>query len=76
MNQLNVLGAIRGERGGCKVDVSQGERIIRVSSESFSRPADERYACLSELYAAVRDRAERSRTQTAESAAIRVAAIR
>ncbi len=76
MTQLNVLDVAHGERGGYKVDVNRGERIGRVSSEWFSRPADERYLSLSELHAAVRGRAERSRTRTAESAAIRVEANR
>jgi len=76
MTQLNVLDGARGERGGYKVNVNRGERIGRVSSEWFSRPADERYLSLSELHAAVRGRAERSRTRTAESAAIRVEANR
>ena len=61
---------------GYKVDASRGERIGRVSSEWFSRPADERYLSLSELFAAVRGRTERSRTRTVESAAIRVEASR
>jgi hypothetical protein len=76
MTQLNVVDAARGERGGYKVDVSRGERVGRVSSEWFSRPADERYLSLSELHAAMRGRAERSRTRTAETAAIRVEANR
>lgn len=76
MTQLDVLDAARGERGGYKVDVSRGERVGRVSSEWFSRPADERYLSLSDLHAAVRCRAERSRTRTVESAAIRVEASR
>jgi len=42
----------------------------------FSRPADERYLSLSELHAAMRGPAERSRTRTAETAAIRVEANR
>lgn len=68
MNQLNVLDAIGGERGGYRENVNQGERIRRVSSEWFSRPEDERYAPLSGLCAAVCGRAERNRTPTAESA--------
>src|SRR5215471_3734235 len=76
MTQFNVLDGARGERGGYKVNVNRGERIGRVSSEWFSRPVDERYLSLSELHAAVRGRAERSRTRTAESAAIRVEANR
>jgi hypothetical protein len=74
MTQLNVLDAARGERGGYKVDVNRGERVGRVSSEWFSRPADERYPSLSELQGAVRGRTERSKTRTAETAAIRVKA--
>jgi hypothetical protein len=61
---------------GFKIDVSHGERIGRVSSEWFSRPDDERYLSLSELYAAVRSRADRSTARTVESRAIRVEASR
>ncbi|TGV81052.1 DUF932 domain-containing protein, partial [Mesorhizobium sp. M00.F.Ca.ET.158.01.1.1] len=71
-----VLDATRDRSGGYKVDVSRGERIGRVSSEWFSRPADERYLSLSELFAAVQIRTERSRTRTVDSAAIRVEASR
>ncbi|RUW76100.1 MULTISPECIES: DUF932 domain-containing protein [unclassified Mesorhizobium] len=70
-----VLNA-RDLSGGFKVDLSRGERIGRVSSEWFSRPADERYLSLSELFEAVQTRTERSRTRTVESAAIRVEASR
>jgi ParB-like chromosome segregation protein Spo0J len=76
MTHLEILEAARDRAGGYKVDVSRGERIGRVSSEWFSRPADERYLSLSDLYAAVRGRTERSRTRTVESAAIRVEASR
>ena len=77
MTQVDVLGnACDPRRSGYRVDVSRGERIGRVSSEWFSRPADERYLSLSELFAAVRGRADRSRTRTTESAAIRVEANR
>jgi len=76
MTNLDILGAARDKSGGYKVDVSRGERIGRVSSEWFSRPADERYLSLSELFAAVRGRAERSRTRALESAAIHVEASR
>jgi hypothetical protein len=76
MTQPSISDAARGERGGYKVDVSRGERIGRVSSEWFSRPADERYLSLSELFDSVRRRADRSQTRTAESAAIRVDANR
>ncbi|RTL79119.1 MAG: DUF932 domain-containing protein, partial [Hyphomicrobiales bacterium] len=76
MIHVETLGAARGRDGGYKVDASRGERIGRVSSEWFSRPSDERYLSLSDLFAAVRGRTERSRTRTIESAAIRVEASR
>lgn len=63
-------------RGSYKVDVSRGGHDGRVSSEWFSRPDDEKYLSLSELYASVKGRAEQSRTRTVESAAIRVEANR
>ncbi|MEC4594824.1 DUF932 domain-containing protein [Nitrospirillum amazonense] len=59
-----------------KVDVTRGRRVGRVSSEWFSRPADERYLSLADLYDAVRDRADRSRTRTVESRHILVEAHR
>ncbi|MFN4205028.1 MAG: DUF932 domain-containing protein [Agrobacterium albertimagni] len=76
MTNLETLDGRRDASGGYKVDVSRGERIGRVSSEWFSRPDDERYLSLSELHASVKGRAERSRTRTVESAAIRVEAHR
>ena len=76
MTQTHVLDSDRDATGGYKVDVSRGSRVGRVSSEWFSRPADERYLSLSDLYAAVGGRTERSRTRTVESAAIRVEASR
>src|SRR3954451_4977540 len=77
MTQGDVVdGACDPRRSAYKVDVNRGERIGRVSSEWFSRPADERYLSLSELFAAARERGERSRTRTVESAAIRVEANR
>jgi len=62
--------------GGLRVDVSRGERIGRVSSEWFSRPDDERYLNLPDLYDAVRSRAEHAQARTVESRAIRVEASR
>src|SRR3546814_1994474 len=35
---------------GYKIDISRGQRIGRVSSEWFSRPEDERYLSLNELF--------------------------
>jgi hypothetical protein len=76
MTKVEVLDTRPDTRGGYKVDVSRGERIGRVSSEWFNRPSDERYLSLSELMASVKGRAERSRTRTVESAAVRVEASR
>ena len=47
-----------------------------MSSEWFSRPADERYLSLSDLFASAKARTGRSRTRTVESAAVRVEASR
>lgn len=73
---MQVLDARRETSGGYKVDVGRGERVGRVSSEWFSRPADERYLSLSELARSVRNRADRSRTRVVESALIHVEANR
>lgn len=59
---------------GYKVDISRGQHIGRVSSEWFSRPDDERYLSLSELYEVVRTRAEVATARTVETRAIRVEA--
>jgi hypothetical protein len=61
---------------GFKVDITRGQRIGRVSSEWFSRPDDERVLSLSELYAAVRGRADHATARTIESRAVRVEADR
>ena len=76
MTEIDVLAPERRSQAGYKVDVTRGERVGRVSSEWFSRPADERFLSLSELFASVNGRAERSRTRTVESAAVRVEASR
>lgn len=66
----------RSASSGFRVDISRGERIGRVSSEWFSRPDDERFLSLTELYDTVRSRADRAHARTIESAAIRVEATR
>jgi hypothetical protein len=71
-----TIDAGHAPRGGYKVDASRGQRVGRVSSEWFNRPADERYLSLSDLMVSVQRRAERSQTRTVESAAIRVEASR
>jgi hypothetical protein len=76
MTDIKVLDARSNLRGGYKVDVSRGERVGRVSSEWFNRPADERYLSLADLFASVKSRSDKSRTRTVESAAVRVEASR
>jgi hypothetical protein len=76
MIDLHLQNAGRDARGGFKVDVGRGERVGRVSSEWFARPDDERYLSLSDLMASVTSRADRSRTRTVETAAVRVEASR
>lgn len=76
MTHVEILNAARDHSGGYKVDVNRGERVGRVSSEWFSRPADERYLSLSELFSAAHRRTERSQTRTVASAAIQVEASR
>ncbi len=71
-----IIDAGRDTSGGYKVDVSRGTNVDRVSSEWFSRPDDERYLSLDDLFASVKGRAERSRTRTVECAAIRIEAHR
>lgn len=61
---------------GFRVDVSRGERIGRVSSEWFSRPDDERYLNLTDLYDALRRRTEHAQIRTLESRAVKVDASR
>lgn len=68
------MDATRDANGGYKVDVGRGQRVGRVSSEWFSRPDDERFLSLSELFESVNSRSERSRTRTVETGAIRVEA--
>ncbi|WP_320203062.1 DUF932 domain-containing protein [Agrobacterium rosae] len=61
---------------GFRVDVTRGEHNGRVSSEWFSRPDDERFLSLTELYDAVKGRANRATARTVESRAVRVEANR
>jgi hypothetical protein len=76
MNNSATIDAGRDAPSGYKVDVGRGQRVGRVSSEWFNRPADERYLSLSDLMASVQGGAERSRTRTVETAAIQVEASR
>ena len=76
MPQMEIQAPTRVARNGYKVDVSRGQRIGRVSSEWFNRPADERYLSLTDLHNSVKRRSERSKTRIVESEAIRVEASR
>jgi hypothetical protein len=68
--------APRTVSNGWRVDVSRGTSNSRVSSEWFSRPDDERFLSLSDLYTRVRARADHAVTRIVESKAIRVEAHR
>ncbi|MGY4395363.1 hypothetical protein ACVWZA_000524 [Sphingomonas sp. UYAg733] len=59
-----------------KVDISRGQRIGRVSSEWFSRPDDERFLSLTELYSAVKARADVATARTIQTRDVRVEASR
>jgi hypothetical protein len=61
---------------GFRVDVTRGDHNGRVSSEWFSRPDDERFLSLTELYEAVKGRADRATARTVETRAVRVEASR
>lgn len=76
MTQIEIQAPSPMARNGYKVDVSRGQRIGRVSSEWFNRPADERYLSLTDLHNTVKRRSERSKTRIVESEAIRVDASR
>jgi hypothetical protein len=76
MTQMEIQAPTRNARAGYKVDVSRGQRVGRVSSEWFNRPADERYLSLTDLGNSVRARSQRSRTRIVESERIRVEASR
>lgn len=57
-----------------RVDISRGQNNSRVSSEWFSRPDDERFLSLRDLYDKVRSRANTATTRVVESRAVRVEA--
>ncbi len=66
--------ADRPVSGAYRVDISRGRNIGRVSSEWFSRPDDEKFLSLTELYDSVRSRADRATTRVVESKSVRVEA--
>jgi len=62
--------------GAFSVDVSRGSLNSRLSSQWFSRPDDERYLNLDDLYAATRRRADGAHVRTVASSAVQVLADR
>ncbi|WP_027170150.1 hypothetical protein [Mesorhizobium sp. WSM3224] len=76
MTQMEIQAPTLNARAGYKVDVGRGQRVGRVSSEWFNRPADERYLSLTDLRNSVGARSQRSRTRIVESERIRVEASR
>jgi hypothetical protein len=76
MNFISSNQNQQAVNGGFRVDISRRQRIGRVSSEWFSRPDDERYLSLTELYDVVKSRADRAKARTVESRAVRVEASR
>ena len=62
--------------GAYKVDVSRGSCDGRVSSQWFSRPDDERFLNLDDLYRSTRSRADFAHVRTVKSDAVRVEASR
>ena len=72
---MNMMApAARPALAPYKVDISRGRNVSRVSSEWFSRPDDERFLSLPDLYDRVHSRAESATTRVVESRALRVEA--
>ncbi len=76
MTMMTLTQSGQPVSSGFRVDVSRGQRIGPVSSEWFSRPDDERYLSLTDLYDVVCRRADRAQTRTVETRAVRVEADR
>lgn len=76
MTHMEIHAPTRIAPNGYEVDISKGQRIGRVSSEWFNRPADERYLSLTDLHSSVVRRSERCKTRIVESENIRVEASR
>lgn len=72
MNMVTPMA--RAGEAPYRVDISRGQNVGRVSSEWFSRPDDERFLSLPDLYDRVRSRAEAATTRIVESRAVRVQA--
>lgn len=73
MNAITI-DTTRTASGAYAIDPTKGQRIGRVSSEWFNRPADERFTSLTDLYSAVRSRADAAKTHIVHSSQVRVTA--
>ncbi|MDF0545229.1 DUF932 domain-containing protein [Sphingobium sp. H39-3-25] len=71
-----ALSPERAVSGAYGVNITRGSSNSRVSSEWFSRPADERFLSLRDLHRIVRARAEKAHTRIVESRSIKVEARR
>lgn len=76
MNSQVILPNSAPVSGAFAVDVSRGSRDGRVSSQWFSRPDDQRYLNLEDLYVATRKRADGAHVRTVQSVNVRVEASR
>ena len=76
MNSHVIMPNSEPVSGAFAVDVSRGSHDGRVSSQWFSRPDDERYLNLDDLYAATRKRADGAHVRTVQSVNVRVEASR
>lgn len=76
MNSPVIISNDAPVSGAFSVDISRGGHNGRVSSQWFSRPDDERFLNLDDLYAATRKRADGAHVRTVASSAVRVEASR
>ena len=61
--------------GGFKVDITRGGHNGAVSSQWFSRPDDQRFLNLDDLYAATRKRADGAHVRTVRTNEVAVQAV-
>ena len=76
MNSSVIIPNNAPVSGAFAVDVSRGSCDGRVSSQWFSRPDDERFLNLDDLYRATRKRADGAHVRTVQSSNVRVEASR
>lgn len=76
MTTSNLLPDAASVSGAFKVDVSRGSHNGTVSSQWYSRPDDQRFLNLDDLYAATRKRADGAHVRTVRTNEVRVEADR